>query len=250
VLFNVESKAFAERRTGFLTAGGNVEVPPLDFTSDMATARTLSGLEVTDAEKPPPNPLRTSMKIAAESHGKELKLSVRHPRPITFDVRKAKTLTYEPEFLLTSKESWNDDNPFPSRERTPRPEVTKADDPARGTPDEKRRGPFSIGVAVEAPVPSTWNPDAPRTVRVAAIGHGHIFVGQELSPAKEELLLNTSNWLLGREDRLPKEGKDWSYPRAHLSDMDKLLWQCGLWAGLPALVAYVGVIVVMIRRLR
>jgi hypothetical protein len=253
VLFNAESKAFAERRTGLLSAGGNVEIPPLDFTSDMASARALPGLEESGTEKTKPNPLRISMKIAAESQGKDLKLSVRHPRPITFDPRRAKALTYEPEFLLTSKESWNDDNPFPSRERTPRPEVTNPDDPARGTPDEKRRGPFCIGVAVEAPVPSTWNPGRSgetKTVRVAAIGHGHIFVGEELSPAKEQLLLNTCNWLLGREDRLPREGTEWRYPRAHLSEMEQMLWQWGMLVGLPALVAYVGVIVVMIRRLR
>src|SRR5207245_10500869 len=118
--------------------------------------------------------------------------------------------------------------------------------------DDKRRGPFSIGVALAAPVPSDWLPSpesAPTTVRVAAIGHGHLFVGNELSPAKERLLLNTCNWLLGREDRMPHEGKPWSYPRVHLEPLDSQLWHWGTLVGLPLLFAYFGVVVVMIRRL-
>jgi hypothetical protein len=253
VLFNVESKSFAERRTGFLTSGLNVEVPSLDFTSDVAAARTLSGLEEATDEPQKLNPLRGGMKIAAESQGNDLKLRVRHPRPIGFDPAKAKALSYQPEFLLTSKDSWNDDNPFPSRERTPRPEVSKPDDPARGTLEEKRRGPFTVGVAVETPLPASWYPekpgDAPK-VRVAVIGHGHILVGQDLTPAKEELLLDTCNWLLRRQDHLPHEGAEWSYPRVQLSDLDRALWQFGMLLGLPVLAAYLGVIVVMIRRLR
>ena len=161
---------------------------------------------------------------------------------------------FEPEFLLTSKDAWNDDQPFPTRERTPRLERPEPDNPSIGTADEKRRGPFSIGVAVNAPVPSDWpaNPvDKPRTVRpVAAIGHGHLFVGPELSPAKEKLLLNTCNWLLGREDRMPTEGKSWSYPRVHLEPRDLELWHWGTQLGLPLLFAYLGVVVVMIRRFR
>jgi hypothetical protein len=253
VLFNAESKSFAERRTGFLTPGLNVEVPSLDFTSDIAAARSLSGLEEPTDEPQEANPLRVSMKIAAESLGNDLKLSVRHPRPIGFDPVKAKALSYEPEFLLTSKDSWNDDNPFPSRERTPRPEVSKPDDPARGTIEEKRRGPFSIGVAVETPLPGSWYPEksgATPKIRVTVIGHGHIFVGQDLTPAKEELLLDTCNWLLRRQDHLPREGAEWSYPRVPLSELDRELWQFGMLLGLPVLVAYLGVIVVMIRRLR
>jgi hypothetical protein len=219
----------------------------------MSAARPLGGLEDGENESRKPNPLRESMKIASESLGNELRLVVRHPRQVTFDREKAKALDYEPEFLLTAKESWNDDNPFPSRERTPRLEVAKPDDPARGTPEEKRRGPFCIGVAVEAPLPAAWYPeksDEVKKVRVAVIGHGHIFVGPELAPAKEELLLNTCNWLLGRKDRLPREGEKWSYPRAHVPPLERQLWQWGMLLGLPVMMAYLGMIVVIVRRVR
>ena len=129
-----------------------------------------------------------------------------------------------------SAASWNDDNPFPSRERTPRYEQAK-DDPNKGTVDEKRRGPFPIGIAVETTTPAAWyeaSPDAsapgghekPTSIRIAAIGHGGVFVGNELSPAKETLLLNTCNWLLGRDDRLPRAEPVWQYPRVALSVVD------------------------------
>src|SRR5262249_40374237 len=155
-LFNSESKSFAERRTGFLSAGGKVKVPPLDFMADGAASRPFARLEATTEQAKPVNPLRAAMRIVAESSAADLDLSARAPRPVSLDLDKARVLPYEPEFLLTSKESWNDDNPFPSREHTPRPETSKSDDPARGTPDEKRRGPFAVGIAVEVPVSEKW----------------------------------------------------------------------------------------------
>src|SRR5262249_44453881 len=145
------------------------------------------------------------------------------------------------------------------------------------TLDEKRRGPFPIGVAVETHLPADWfagkSPN-PETVRVAAIGNGSLFSGAELSPAKEELLLNTCNWLLGRDDLLPRAEpveangggpaghrvlfldllpraeQVWTYPRVALDPKAKTVWRWGAWLYLPGIFAFFGLVVMMIRRLR
>lgn len=89
-----------------------------------------------------------------------------------------------------------------------------------------------------------------KTTRVAVIGNGGIFTGKQLSPAHEQLLLHTSNWLLQREDRLPKTNTSWSYPRTELTESNRFYWQWGPLLGLPLFFLYVGVMVLMIRRVR
>jgi hypothetical protein len=251
VLFNSESKSFAERRSGVLVSGANVEVPPVDFESAYQPNRML--LKEDSSEEPlAVNPIRNSMRIVSHSLGKKLDLKLRHPRPVYCAAEKRKKLTFDPEFILTDAASWNDDQPFPTRERTPRFEP-KADDAAKGTPDEKRRGPFPIGVALETTLPEDWyeTPNAkPPVVRVAAIGHGGVFVGSELSPAKEQLLLNSANWLLGRDELLPKDDHPWQYPRVPMNDRERYLWLLGSMLGLPFLFFYLGLVVLLVRRLR
>ena len=122
-----------------------------------------------------------------------------------------------------------------------------------GSLEEKRRGPFPIGVAVSTPLPADWYTDKnakPATVRLAVIGHGGVFNGGELSPAREMLLLDTTNWLLGRDQELALKETEWSYPRVDMDAREKAMWQWGAWLGLPALFAYLGLIVVLVRRLR
>jgi hypothetical protein len=251
VLFNAETKSFAERRSGLFTVGANVEVPAVEFEQLPEEARPLAQRPTTPAK---PNPVLESMRIASHSRGdKGLELRVRHPRPIYYEPGKGASLDYQPEIMLAPAASWNEDQPFPSREKTPRYEPAKPDDPSKGTVDEKRRGPFPIGVAVETRVPADWYTDksaTPATVRVAAIGHGGLFTGPDLSPAKEELLLNTCNWLLGRDDLLPREDQVWSYPRVALDPKAHTVWHYGAWLGLPGVIAVLGLIVLMVRHLR
>jgi hypothetical protein len=251
VLFNAESKAFAERRSGLLVAGAVAEVPPVEF--EPLPPRSLATVNPPGLPKQA-NPIRESMQIAAHSLGrKDLDLRLRYPRPIYYQAANGNDQPFEPEFLITSAASWNEEQPFPTRERTPRFEPPKDNDPARGTIDEKRRGPFPVGLAVEARLPAVWYAEAgtkPGIVRVAAIGSGSVFTGQELSPAKEELLLNTCNWLLGRDDLLPRADRVWSYPRVTLNPREQALWHWAGWVGLPAVFAYLGLVVVLVRRLR
>jgi hypothetical protein len=252
VLFNAESKAFAERRSGLLVLGANVEIPPVKFDWEPG-AGLPSGRP--PAEEGKPNPIRESLRLMARSVGKNqaLDLRVRHPRPVYYDAGKGKKLPFEPEFMMSDEKSWNEDQPYPTPQRTPRYEPGAADF-GKGSLDEKRRGPFPIGVAVETTLPASWyadNKDAkPATVRVAALGHGGIFLGNSLSPAREKLLLDTCNWLLGRDDLLTKADHVWQYPRVLLSSSRNSLWQWGTRLGLPVLFVYLGLVVLLVRRLR
>jgi hypothetical protein len=251
ILYNVESKSFAERRTGLLVAGAAVDVPPVDFETKGEAPRPLAKPA---AAQRPDNRIRQSMRIAAHSLGKSLDLRVRYPRPIYYEPREGQEPKFEPEFMLTPAATWNEDQPYPSREHVPRFEPPKADDPTKGTLDEKRRGPFPIGVAIETKLPADWYADSkgtpPATVRIAAVGNGTLFTGGELSPAKEELLLDTCNWLLGRDDLLPRADRVWQFPRVTLTPREHTLWRWGTWVGLPGLFAYLGLVVLMVRRLR
>src|SRR5262249_10275733 len=144
----------------------------------------------------------------------------------------------DPTFLLTGS-GWNDDAPFPVRGgRRPRYEPPKPDDPTNGTLEEKRRGLFPVGVALETPLPSEWTDGTPVLVRVAVIGQGDIFTGDDLPPAKEQLFLQTSNWLLGREDYLPRGDHPWRYPRVELTLGRWLVQVAGVAVGMPLALAF------------
>jgi hypothetical protein len=166
----------------------------------------------------------------------------------------------------------------------PKYEPTALDDPKKGTRDEERRGPFPVGVAIANRIPVAWvNEDYERqqgaaallapfdgtlaagltiaaerverpTQRTVVFGSGTLFNGAELKPAQEKLLVHTANWLTNRADRLPKpagaENPQWHYPRVAMSDRDRELWRLAAFPGLPALVAVIGLFVMMIRRMR
>ncbi len=91
------------------------------------------------------------------------------------------------------------------------------------------------------------------TVRIVALGHGGLFTGKELDPAQRTLLLDTLNWQLHRDDRLPAdvpEAQKWRYPRADLSAREFFAWRWVTFAGLPLLIVYVGLIALMVRKVR
>jgi len=91
---------------------------------------------------------------------------------------------------------------------------------------------------------------APKKVRLAVVGHGGWFAGAKLPPADETLLLNTTNWLLDRDDRLPRAEPEWRFPRVDLSSSEQLLWRWGTFLCLPGLFAYLGLVVLLVRRMR
>jgi hypothetical protein len=286
VLFNVESKQSRRRRTGLLSQDAAAEVPAVLFDWQAGEGRPFSRKE---ALQRGPNPLRESLQITARGAGKRFELRLRHPRPIYYEPDRArmarriaglyaaaagpacpvtipwaclmlsgqqsKPVTTDPEFMMADSDSWNTDQPFPVAGVLPEFERTKEDEKADGTLDQKRGGPFPIGVAVETTVPLEWYAGAtgsPKPVRVAAIGQGGCFVGPELKPEQERLLLNTCTYLLGRDEYLPRRDEDqiWSYPRVSLDERGKVLWFLGAVVALPGVFAYLGFVVVMVRWLR
>lgn len=251
VLFNTDSKAFEDRRRNPLRLAEMVAPPPLDFETPAEAARG-SWLNRVEPASLPPNPLRESLRVTAHSVGEKFDLRLRFPRPIYFEPAKGEKPKFEPTFLLTAN-GWNDAQPFAVGGRRPHFEQPKPDDPDNGTIQAKRRGAFPVGVAIETPLPASWTSSggAARSVRLAAIGQGEVFTGAELSPAKERLFLQTANWLLGRDDYLPRDDHPWSYPRVPLApeSAEYRLWLWGAF-GLPFVFAYLGLVVLLIRRLR
>lgn len=192
--------------------------------------------------------------------------------------------------LETGTDTWNESKPFADQNAIPTFDPPKPSDPKRGTREEERRGPFSVGVALEARVPAEWRdaksagplvsgivggmgangpglplslslaaltpdafkPDAKApTVRLAVFGHGGLFIGNKLEPAQEALLLSTVNWQLRRDDALPKaDAGDWTFPRAALTPQQKSYWGLAAFPGLPLLMAVLGLFMWMIRRPR
>src|SRR5262245_34874397 len=88
------------------------------------------------------------------------------------------------------------------------------------------------------------------TGRLVVIGQGGLFSGKQLSPAHEQLLLHTTNWLLNRDERLPRTDAEWSYPRVQRDERQGFLWRYGPFLGLPAAFLYLGLIVWIVRRVR
>jgi hypothetical protein len=272
VLFDKQRQDFAEQRRRRFQRLNVTEVPPVVFPPPGGGTA--------------PNPLGESLRLTKQTLGTGLGLSMPYPRIVTYsagaidpfaanrrqvgavlaaaaegplNLLPALMLQPDPpavqaEFLATVEESWNDDFPFASEKRPElRYEPPGIEDPNRGTPEEHRRGPFSVGIAVETPLPAEWyspGEGGPKSIRLAVVGSGGVFAGTELSPARQKLLLDTCNWLLGRDDLLNHPAKEWSYPRLRLTKQEKTSWQDAAVFGLPLLVAYLGLVILLARRMR
>ena len=280
VLFNAQVRAFAERDENPFRISKPMELPPLELGAPDQTGGETAGpfadlpgaVAAFGATSDNPlslgaflpavrgpaldhNPVAESLRLEVHAAGRPFDLRVRYPRPVYLDDDLQRSLPFDPVVLTTDRASWNDAEPFRTIER-PIPSYSPPDrkDPDNFTPEAKRRGPFTVGVALETDVPARWQAsaaDKPAKLRVAAIGHGGVFIGKELSPAQEGLLLDTCNWLLGRKDRLARS-KDpkWRYPRVEMSDYEQTLWLWGTRLGLPLLFAYLGAVALLLRRLR
>jgi hypothetical protein len=249
ILFNVETKSFGERRGALLILGSKVEVPAVEFDWKPG------GRPGVIKESGKGNPIRTSIGLAARSvgGGQGLELRLRHPRPVYLTDAEGKAKD-EAVFMMTSPDAWNEPQPYPTRERTPRYEPPKKGDPDIGTVAEERQGQFPVGVAAEVKVPNSWRDGSAaggeQKVRVAVIGHGGVFIGPTLNPVQEELLLDVSNWLLGRDDLLARGERTWQYPRVDMSEQAIALWQWFAGLGLPLFFVCLGCVVLLVRRIR
>ncbi|MCY2970068.1 MAG: hypothetical protein NTZ30_05300, partial [Planctomycetota bacterium] len=257
VLFDEEVEGFGEQMAGLLTGGTAVKIPPLLLNWNEGSGRP-PALKPNYPEKA--HPIRESMRLTARSQSpdKPLELRLRHPRPVYFESPKGMNLVYNPDLFQTSQDSWNENQPFP--EMQPNSGERKAPaynpddkDPNKGNLDAKRRGPFPVGAAAEVPLPEEWfgkeEKHAP-TVRVAVVGESWFLVGPDLPPVKERLVLDVCNWLLGRDDFLPRPSTPWKFPRVELSAQSQNLWLWACQLGLPGMFAYLGFVVLILRRMR
>ncbi len=130
ILFNVETKSFAERRGNLIIQGTQVEVPPVEFDWQAGAGlpgRVLASKAAPHAKAPTEHPIRTSLRLAGRSVGKgeAMDLRLRHPRPIYYQKPGGEQKPVDHVLMMATGESWNEDNPFPTRERTPRFEVAE-----------------------------------------------------------------------------------------------------------------------------
>jgi hypothetical protein len=238
VLYRDERQSYmVDRRGPLLIFGAQVPVPPVEFAWQEAGRGSANRAERPTHERP--NPVARSLQltiagIAPSSTDANLDLRLRNPRPVD---SLGGSFKYDPTFLMTDPTAWKEMQPMATGE-------SKAPSPGR---DGTRQ--ISIGVAIETALPKHWKPKEDR-VRVAAIGHGGVFIGKQLSPVQERLLADTCNFLLGRDNMLNTQNETWSFPRVHLSQGAKRLWQWGLLIGLPMAFGYAGIIVLLKRSLR
>jgi hypothetical protein len=257
ILFDSESSAFRAQLAGKSFGGANI--PPLSFEPyNLAKGKR-------------PNPLGEVMLATRRSVDQDLSIKPRALRPIYVSPDVRGRLPYSPDFAWTSPESWNEQRPFfavvpvitPDGRQgrafyIPQFDADADPESKLGIRDRERRGPFPVAVAFEDVAPESWYSATDATIdaerqpsRIAVIGQGGVFTGKTLDPATERLLLNTCNWLVGRSDRLSRgEGETWRFPRVAMSESAKETWRWLTFAGLPALFVWLGLVVLMIRRVR
>ncbi|MGL4420129.1 MAG: hypothetical protein ACRCZF_05665, partial [Gemmataceae bacterium] len=234
ILFDKEAEALGDDSGEEFGTGGPIVLPAIVFPG---------GSDVTKA-----NPVAAAFRATAKAVDAQLDVRRSGFTPVYLNPKVAARLAFSAEIAKTTKECWNEANAVPTNNSLPKFDAAKLDDPKRGTPDEERRGPFTVGVAIETPIPAEWrNPalgakfaaaqaaaaaagtlmaatneaidiDAAThnplrakeqpTVRVVAMGNGGLFVGNTLDPARETLLLHTIHWQLKRDDRLPLDKSD------------------------------------------
>jgi uncharacterized membrane protein len=280
VLFDGESRAFAARRAGKQFGGGvPTDIPPLVLSSSS------EGLHV----EPNPVAAATRLTARSVDQKLDVRLRALRPVYIAPRWQARLPFAAEFAFTSPESwnelRPYLQFRPLPDGTVTatdvPRYDPTDKDDPKKGTREEERRGPFPVGVAIENKIPATWineeygREEAAATVllpvdglmaagltvsarqldrpqqRLIVFGSGNLFAGAKLEPPQEKLLLHSVNWLTGREDRLPRaEEPAWSFPRVAMTDREQILWRLGTAIGLPLVAIYMGLMVMMVRRLR
>jgi len=280
VLFDGEARAFAARRAGKQFGGGvPTDIPPLTLTD------TPEGPRI----EPNPVAAAARLTARSVDQKLELRSHALRPVYIAPSRQAHLPFAAEFAFTSPDSwnelRPYLQFRPLPDGSVTasdvPRYDPTGLDDPRKGTREEERRGPFPVGVAIESTIPATWKDeeygreeavaaallpvdgllaagltaaasklDTPRQ-RLIVFGSGNLFAGAKLEPAQEKLLLHSLNWLTGREDRLPRaDHPPWSFPRVAMTDRELMLWRLGTAVGLPLIAVYLGLMVMMVRRLR
>ncbi|MBM3993694.1 MAG: hypothetical protein FJ303_06015 [Planctomycetes bacterium] len=278
ILHTAEGEAMEERDEKTEIGGAAIELPPAAFEWKSSAMRFAESGAAT------PSPVRTSLRVTSRGFLEKNReaLRVRYARPVYVETWTPETVgnaiaslafpgpagtghawhwlrqkkyNENAVFMMTHPDCWNEDRSLiATAQRAPHFEKPKVDDPNNFTLLERRMGPFPVGVALEADVPAEWydgdDKGTHKKVRLAVIGDGSLFVGDKLSPMREKLFLDVTNWLLGRENLLTRESSTWQYPRLGISAGAKNLWEWAARLGLPLVFVYIGLNVWLVRRMR
>lgn len=141
IVTDLEAQAMAERQGESL--GSSVELAPLSF-------------DAPDKDGKKPNPVAAAFRVTSRTVDRKLDVKRSGYRPIYLTPGAAENLPFAGEIAFVVRESWNEEKPIPEDEYLPKFEPAKSNDAKKGTRDEERRGPFPIGVAIEAAVPIDW----------------------------------------------------------------------------------------------
>lgn len=288
ILFDVESKAFRMTQ-GDRLSGSAVNLPPLSVvpppglnTGDLAANPISRSLQVLGRSIDQPLDIRlrapTPVRLKKDAQAKQ-------PFAAEFLWTAAESWNETYPFAVTFQRIQGAPQEFPVRQEPPELDSAigaKRDDRS----GLERPGPFSIGVAAESALPDDWliedeltkadpndsllrrfngaveraaDRQANQKGRFVVIGHGSLFSRAELNPATAQLLVIACNWLLKRDERLPHVAnpkapiaidRPWQYPRVEMSAGTKEMWHWGAFLGLPGICVYLGLIVLMIRKVR
>jgi hypothetical protein len=287
IITTAEAKAFAARRTGDQFGGAGVALPPVTFpdvpegTRDNPVAAAMRATSASADQKldlrlqnPRPVYLAAGLENRVPFHAEFLMSPAaawNEENPILVrNIGGGRGIQLPPRFKPTPfndpKKGTRDEvrrGPFPvavAVESTLPAEWFDSDLPGyRGLTSISTSldgGLLAAGLTAKTSLSRDAAKDAlvPQTIRktgrLVVIGHGGVFTGPQLPPANEQLLLHSCNWLLHRDERLPKTDSEWSYPRLNRDDRDNFLWRNGATFGLPLLFLYVGLIVLIVRRVR
>jgi hypothetical protein len=284
VMYDAETRAMVEQSGETLRAGGTVTVPPLSFeltvkdkaANPIAEAMKVSGRTSETQSQLKRNwfrPIYLNSQVAAKQ--KFVATIAESGREAWGEEKPVPEGDYVPEFSPPKpddpKRGTRDEErkgPFPvgaAIERTVPAEWFLSKESAQKVTEQAAA---TVGGAIGSwgglsPLvvePELYSnllkpEDRPKTpsVRVAVYGHGGLIAGRALDPAHEKLIVHTLNWQLKRDDRLPKDlpaEAKWQYPRVKLDEKQSLYWRLGTAVGLPMLCAYLGVLMLMLRKVR
>ena len=145
--------------------GRRVEIPSLVLKIAPPPADHIGvavGGFVLVAPPKPASPLTEALSKSSRLVNGQLLIRRSGFRPLYLSEQLRARLPYSGVFAATVPGTWNEEKPILERDDDgdviyyPRFNATKLDDPVKGTRDEERRGPFDVGVALEAPVPQDW----------------------------------------------------------------------------------------------
>jgi ABC-type uncharacterized transport system involved in gliding motility auxiliary subunit len=112
---------------------------------------------------------------------------------------------------------------------------------------EDRKGPFTVAAAVDGTVPGDRGKESP-ALRAVVVGSAAAFANQNISPLEVDFMVNSIQWVLGRNESLgisPKTPKDFS---VSMDEGQQRVIMLSTLLGIPALTGLLGFFVWWRRR--